>query len=154
MNIRTANIMDIEKIMILEEQVFEIHSKARPDWIGKKPKYYDHIKGIIEGNSGKIFIAENENTIIGHCIVFIREIKNHHIFHDMINIEIEDLCIDEKHRKKGIGKKILEEVKIFAKEKGAKFIELSVWEFNKNAKDFYEHLGMKTRINKMEFRIE
>ena len=154
MVIRTASVVDIEKIMILEKQVFDLHSKARPDWIGKNPLNYDYIKSIIEGNNGIIFVAEDKNEIIGHCIVFIREIKNHHIFHDMTNIEIDDLCIDEKYRQKGIGRRLFEKVKIFAKEKDAKFIELMVWEFNQNAKTFYEHLGMKTRINRMELKVE
>jgi GNAT superfamily N-acetyltransferase len=154
MNIRNANIMDIESILSLEDQVFELHIKARPDWIGKKPLNHDYIKSIIEGNNGKVFLIENNNEIIGHCIIFIYEIKNHHIFHDMINIVIDDLCIKEQYRKKGFGKKLFEEVKIYAKEIGARNIELTVWEFNKNAKLFYEHLGMKTKQIKMELKIE
>ena len=154
MIIRTADLKDIEKILILEEQVFELHLKARPDWICKNPLNYDYIKSIIEGNNGKIFIAEKDHEIIGHCIVFKREIKDHHVLHNMLNIEIDDMCIDEKHRKKGIGKILFEEVKKFAKDNDAKFIELMVWEFNQNAKKFYEHLGMKTRINRMELKIK
>lgn len=155
MNIRTANLVDIEKILFLEEQVFQLHSKKRPDWIDckKRPNNYDFIKNIIESNSGKIFIAEYENEIIGHCIISIREIKNHPMFFDMKNIEIEDLCVDEKYRKKGVGKKLFEEVKMYSKEIGIKYIELSVWEFNKNAITFYENLGMKTRIKRMELKI-
>jgi len=153
MNIRTANLTDIEKILFLENQVFELHSKKRPDWIGKNPLTYDSIKNIIESNNGKIFIAEDNNEIVGHCIINIREIKNHNMFHDMNNIEIDDLCVDEKHRKKGIGKKLFEEVKTYSKENRINFIELMVWEFNENARKFYENMGMKIRINRMEYKI-
>jgi ribosomal protein S18 acetylase RimI-like enzyme len=156
MNIRIANTGDIEKILILEEQILELHSKTRTDWIDskKRPFNYEFLKNCIESNNGQIFIAENENKIIGHCILNINEIKNHNMFYDMLNIEIKDICIDEKYRNKGIGKKIFEKIKEFAKEKDAKFIELSVWEFNQNAIKFYEHLGMKTRLRKMELKIE
>jgi len=153
MNIRTANLTDIEKILFLENQVFELHSKARPDWIGKNPLTYDSIKNTIESNNGKIFIAEDNNEIIGHCIINIREIKNHHMFNDMKNIEIDDLCVDEKYRKKGIGKKLFEEVKTYSKQNGINFIELMVWEFNENARKFYENMGMKVRITRMEYKI-
>jgi len=154
MIIRTANIKDIDKILSLDKQVFELHIKARPDWINKNPQNNDYIKNIIESKNGKIYVAENENEIIGYCIINICESKNHYIKHDMTNIEIENMGIDEKYRKKGIGKKLFEEVKKYAMEINAKFIELSVWEFNQNAKKFYEHMGMKTRINKMELKIE
>jgi ribosomal protein S18 acetylase RimI-like enzyme len=153
MNIRTAGLMDIDKILILEDQIFEIHLQARPDWIGKNPKNYEYKKAVIEGNNGKIFIAEEDNNIIGLCIINIREINNHHMFHDMTNIEIENICIDEKYKKKGIGKKLFEEVKRFAKENNAKNIELSVWEFNKDAIKFYEKMGMKIRTIRMEYKI-
>ena len=154
MIIRIANINDIDKILELEDQIFELHFRARSDWIEKNPKNYEFKKGTIEGNNSKIFLAEENNEIIGFCIINIRETKNHHMYYDMINIEIENICIDEKYKQKGIGKKLFEEVKKIAKEKGAKFIELSVWEFNKNAIEFYEHLEMKTRIRKMELKVE
>jgi len=72
----------------------------------------------------------------------------------MKNIEIDDLCVDEKYRKKGIGKRLFEEVKTYSKENGINFIELMVWEFNENARKFYENMGMKIRINRMEYKIE
>jgi ribosomal protein S18 acetylase RimI-like enzyme len=102
MTIRTANVTDIEKIMLLMNQVFEIHLKARPDWIVKNPMDYDYIKSIIEGNEGK---------------------------------------------------KLFEEVKNYAKEINANFIELMVWDVNQDAKKFYENMGMKTRITRMEYKV-
>jgi ribosomal protein S18 acetylase RimI-like enzyme len=156
MIIRLANIMDIEKILLLEEQVFNFHLKVRPDLFDreKRPFNYEYMKYCIENKNGEIFIAEDDNKIIGHCIVSIREMTDHEAFYDMKNVEIEDLCVDEQYRKKGIGKKLFEEVKKYAKENGIKYIELQVWEFNKNAREFYEHLDMKTRLNIMELIIE
>jgi len=153
MNIREANIMDINKIMDLEDQIFKIHYKARPDWIEKNPRNYEYKKQFIEENNGKIFIAEEDNKIIGLCIFNIRVIKDHQMFFDMVNIEIENICVDEKYRKKGIGKKLLEKVKIYAKENNIKNIELSVWEFNENALKFYKNMGMETRIRRMEYKV-
>ena len=153
MNIRKAIVTDIEKILFLEDQVFEIHLKARPDYVKNKSVNYDYLKKIIEENNKEIFIAEENNEVIGFCIIHIYELKNHPIFHDMINIEIENICVDKNHRKKGTGKRLFEEVKLFAKNNNARFIELTVWEFNQNAKKFYENMGMKIRENRMEYKI-
>jgi ribosomal protein S18 acetylase RimI-like enzyme len=158
MIIRPANITDIDKILVLEEQIFRLHSRARPDWVDETKRLfnYDFMKNCIDSDSGKIFLAEDESSnIIGYCATYIKEIINHQVFRDMRNLEIEDLCIDEKYRGKGIGKKLFEEVVKYGKENGVKFIELSVWEFNQNAKKFYEHLGMKTKTktNRMELNI-
>jgi hypothetical protein len=42
MNIRIVNTGDIEKILILEEQIFELHSKTRNDWIDSKKRPYNY----------------------------------------------------------------------------------------------------------------
>ena len=112
------------------------------------------MKKTIESKTGKIFIAEDDSKIIGYCIVNLKEIKNNQVFLDMINIEIEDIYVDEQYRKKGIGKILFDEAKNYAKEKGVKFIELSVWGFNQNAIKFYEHLGMNIRICRIELKME
>jgi ribosomal protein S18 acetylase RimI-like enzyme len=128
---------------------------GRPDLHDSKknPKNDDFLKMCMEEENCKIFVAEEGNSIIGYCVIQINEIKNHFVFYDMKSIEILDFCVDEKYRKKGIGKQLFETVKKFAKENDANFIELGVWEFNQNAKKFYEHLGMKTRISRMELKV-
>jgi len=74
---------------------------------GKNPLNYDVIKNIIEEDNNKIFFAEKNNTVIGHCILNIQKIKNHNIFKEIINIVIDDLSIDENHRKKVLEEKNL-----------------------------------------------
>jgi ribosomal protein S18 acetylase RimI-like enzyme len=69
-------------------------------------------------------------------------------------IEIDDICIDQRCKKRGIGKLFFEEAKRLAKEINAKFIELMVWEFNQDAIRFYEKMGMETRMKRMEYKIE
>ena len=44
---------------------------------------------------------------------------------------------------KGIGKKLFCETEKIAKENGAKRLDLTVWEFNKDAISFYKSLGMQ-----------
>ena len=153
MNIRLATINDVENIINLLLQIHEIHLKARPDWFKKKTLNFNYIKDIIEAKDGEIFIAEENDIIIGYCIINIRKYKNHEIFEDMENIEISEMCVDEKNRKRGVGKKLFDKVKIYGKEINAKNIELMVWDFNKEAIDFYEKMGMKTRIKRMEYKI-
>ena len=45
-------------------------------------------------------------------------------------------------------------VEIIAKDIGAKRIDLTVWQFNKTAMNFYKSLGMKTQRIVLETRLE
>jgi len=156
MNIRTAKLEDLEKIILLEEQIFNLHAENRSDWIDNSKIGFntENFKSIIENpDKGIIFVAEENNNIIGHCIIVISEIKNHFLMKDMKNITIEDLCIEKEYQKKGVGKKLFNEAVNYGRKINANILELAVWEFNKNAVEFYEHLGMETRLRRMEYKL-
>lgn len=156
MNIRTAKIEDLEKIVLLENKIFKLHAENKPDWIdsskiGFNTEYY---KSIIENSDkGIVFVAEENNNIIGHCIIVINYIINHFLMKDMKNIIIEDLYIESEYQKKGIGKKLFDEAVNYGRKIKANILELAVWNFNKNAVEFYEHLGMTTRLRRMEYKL-
>jgi ribosomal protein S18 acetylase RimI-like enzyme len=156
MNIRTAKPEDLEKIILLENQIFNLHAESRSDWIDSSKIGFntEFFRSIIENpDKGIIFVAEENNNIIGHCIIVISEIKNHFLMKDMKNITIEDLCIEKEYQKKGIGKKLFNEAINYGRKINADILELAVWEFNKKAVEFYEHLGMKTRLRRMEYKL-
>ena len=56
---------------------------------------------------------------------------------------MDALYVEDDFRGKGIGKKLFYETEKIAKENGAKRLDLTVWEFNKDAISFYKSLGMQ-----------
>ena len=56
---------------------------------------------------------------------------------------MEDLCVDDDFRGKGIGSSLFVYAKEKAKEMGAERLDLMVWDFNEDARNFYERMGMK-----------
>jgi len=139
----------------LQNQVFQIHLLARPDMIKPiLPFNQDYFEKILQDESKKFFIYEESDNTLGYCIIQKLEYKDHHIYHDMMIIEISDMCVDEKARGKNIGQKFVNNAKDYAKEIGASRLELTVWGFNKNARQFYEHLGMIERTIRMEMGVD
>lgn len=63
---------------------------------------------------------------------------------------IDDLCVDENLRGGGIGYKIFEHVKNYAKEEHCYNLTLNVWALNEGAKKFYEKCGLKIQKYTME----
>lgn len=58
---------------------------------------------------------------------------------------MDDLCVDESVRGRGIGKKLFLFVSNEAKKRDAERLDLMVWSFNNRALSFYEELGMQTQ---------
>lgn len=153
--IREACIKDFAAIFNLEKQVFDIHLKARPDMIKQKmPFDKDYFETSLSDDNTKIFVYEDSGDVLGYCITKKSVYNNHHLFYDMTILDINDMCIDEKVRGKNIGRRLFNRANEYAKEIGASKIELSVWHFNKDARKFYEKLGMTERISRMEYTVE
>ncbi len=59
------------------------------------------------------------------------------------SLYIDDLCVDERARGKGIGRRLYEYVCAWAKAQGCYDLTLNVWEGNDGARRFYENMGMR-----------
>ena len=69
-------------------------------------------------------------------------------------LNIENICVDKNYQKKGIGKKLYEQLVQLAKERNIDNIELLVWGFNENAINFYKNLGMNIKNLRFEQKID
>ena len=69
----------------------------------------------------------------------------------MKTLYIDDLCVDEKQRGKGVGKALYDHVLMFAKENGCYNVTLNVWAGNDSALKFYQHQGLTMQKYGMEF---
>lgn len=56
---------------------------------------------------------------------------------------IDDLCVDEKYRGQGIGKRLYEYAVSVAKDLECFHLTLNVWHLNDSTLRFYKKLGMK-----------
>lgn len=68
-------------------------------------------------------------------------------------IYIEDLYINPKYRKKGIGKKIIKLILNISKNENIERIDWTCLNWNKNAIDFYKHIGAKLQEERLYFRM-
>ena len=62
---------------------------------------------------------------------------------------IEDIVVDNKHRRKGVVKALYDCLFNLAKRSNIDFIEFNVWSFNTDAIKFYESLGMSVKNMKL-----
>ena len=66
---------------------------------------------------------------------------------------LTDIALAEKYRGQGVGKKLIETVKDWAREKGLNRMELRVAHENTNARGFYEKMGFKDYLHQLSLDI-
>ena len=85
-----------------------------------------------------LFVAEKNKKIIGIALTFFR----YSTWKGKV-LYLEDLIVNGKHRRKGIGKKLFDEVTKFARKKSCVGLSLQVVEWNKIGINFYKKYNMK-----------
>ena len=153
MNIRRAELRDIEGINKLLHQVLTVHHNGRPDLFkGNCTKYTDEeLSHIILDDSRPIFVASDENgSVLGYAFCIFQQHLNDNILTDIKTLYIDDLCVDETLRGQHIGRQLYDAVVTFAKESGCYNVTLNVWSLNEAAMKFYEKCGLKPQKVGME----
>lgn len=154
--VRYAKREELESVNKIRKQVNDVHVQGCSDvfredgWQFIEPFLYTRFD---EENS-EIIVAAIKDEIVGFAVVqyIVRAespfSKERRYFH------IEELGVDENHRRKGIAAAIMDFVKESAKKRGFYRMELDVWEFNDGALAFYESVGFRTFRRYMESYVE
>ena len=105
----------------------------------------EYVKTAMDNDKCIVFVAESENKIVGWTIGFIQsQPTNAPFFREFKRAYLDTIDVIKEERGKGIGKKLIEEVEKWAKEKGLNKVVLEVYKENNNARILYENLGYET----------
>ncbi len=153
MIIRKAVLSDYEGAAALEQAVYLLHYNNRKDFLRyrteplPRDRYAEQLEHTI------YLVAEAEGRLLGQAIAYTRGYKDHPVFNDMEWLEIDDISVLPEAQGKGVGTALFEAMKQEALDRGLHHMELTVWAFNEKARGFYEKLGMRSRIDRMEIEI-
>ncbi len=152
MIIRRAKVSDIDGINRLLRQVLDIHHNGRPDLFKSGAKKYtdEELAAIIGDDKSPIFVAVDDENLLGYAFCKLTEIKDNNILTDILSLYIDDICVDESARGRHIGAALYSYVLSFAKEQGCYNITLNVWSCNEAAMKFYEKCGLVPQKTVME----
>lgn len=144
MIIRRAENKDISQLLEILKQVESVHQKGRPDLFKKDGVKYtsDDLIKLVSDDTHPIFVASEGEKILGYGFCVLEEYKSSSFMVDRKSIYIDDICVDENSRRMGVGSRIFEYIKNYAKSIGCYNITLNVWKCNRAAEKFYESLGM------------
>ena len=129
MEVRKVKLEDIDRVF----ELLNILYSGKIQYDGFKKRY---IKKLGENKVFNIVAVEN-NQIIGVLTSELHE-KLHR---NNLELFIEDLIVDEKKRSKGIGTALLNEAIIFARKNHCEVVELTSYNDNDKAHEFYQKNG-------------
>lgn len=123
MFIRKMTVDDIDRILVLEEQLFTSSSWTLADFI------YE----IVDNQFSYNYVLENDGLIIGYAGLWIMYEQS----------QITTIGIDLQYQGQGLGKKLMNEMIALAIEAGCTTMSLEVRISNVKAIQLYESVGFK-----------
>jgi len=136
------------------EDAAEIHSLASElaETVGDSPSEEEAIMArleeLLDEPRARVLVAENEAGIVGGVSFWIKP----DLAHGDTVVEVPMLVVAEDHRRSGVGKLLMEEVRSVASDNGASQIELVAIRSNVMAREFYRSLGyVEADVVSLEF---
>ena len=156
MLIRRAVISDIPDILRLLVQVCNVHQAIRPEIFKRDGVKYTEsdLCELLQDESRPVWCALDGERFLGYCFCQWQEYHDSSVSTDRRELYIDDLCVDEAVRGRGVATALFRHVTEAARASGTDFITLNVWRGNDSALRFYEKMGMTPRKTTLELRLE
>jgi ribosomal protein S18 acetylase RimI-like enzyme len=133
MSAREATAGDGEKIHALAGELAGAVGDTPPDLEAVRAR----LSELLEEPRARVLVAEDDDAVVGAASFWIKP----DLAHGDTVIEVPMLVVAEDHRREGVGKLLMEEIRKLATEHDAGIIELVATGDNKPAREFYRSLG-------------
>lgn len=133
-----------KSIIQMSKKLDALHIKNRPDIFNDVSMLDNFMLYLEYFFKDTIFVAIKDNYVVG--MVVGEKLGN-------ICYLIKDIFVEEEYRHIGIGKRLIEAIENYARKKDYERIILNCYEFNKNAKGFYENEGFNTYVSTYEKKL-
>lgn len=153
MRIREATPADYEALCALFQEADAQHREHLPHLFRPPPgpaRDREHVLGLISAESAALLVAEDGGELVGLVNVWVRETPDIPILVPHRFAVVDDLVVRSSHRRRGIGRALLERAHGWARAQGAVRIQLTVYEFNEEAMAFYRALGYQPLLRRLE----
>ncbi len=150
--IRKAVPGELEKLYAIFSLTDSLHRKAHPEIFREASDpadIKDYLLSRVQSDDDVVFVTEEQGEIIGAVIASIRQSPEYSLLIPRHFVGVENLVVKEAYRQQGVGLALMERIHLWASERGIKQFELTVWDFNEAALEFYKKLGYKMLHHRM-----
>jgi ribosomal protein S18 acetylase RimI-like enzyme len=157
LNIRPAVIAEYERLAVLWKGVEYLHHQGFPH-IFRNPddewSTRSAVASLIVGPGSAILLAETNTEIAGFVALRVYRVEQRPGMRRTSFVIIENMAVAPLHRRRGIGRALLEAAEDWTAQRGIAVLQLFVWEFNDAAVRFYESEGFVTELRGMTRRLK
>jgi ribosomal protein S18 acetylase RimI-like enzyme len=129
----------------LLREVDDLHATLAPEYFRSAPRSEDEWSRLMEEDNGAVFVAEPPaaDGAVALLVARIYDTPDNPAMVQRRRLHIETVVVCYKHRRQGIGRRLMEEAVAWGRGHGAVEVVLTTWVGNAAAEAFYERLGYR-----------
>jgi diamine N-acetyltransferase len=155
--IRDAEVRDYTQVNGIAAEYQAEHADALPDVFALTKNVLGRpwFNSFIGSADKAVRVAETpEGEIAAFAMIETKRSMPYAAFVPRKDAVIYELGVASQFRRQGVGSRLLADCREWAKARGADSLELTVFEFNRRAIDFYESAGMETLSRTMRIGLD
>jgi len=150
--IRPARVWDLDEIMRLYEQLLTLHERLDPrlaldqDGIAA---LREHLRNVLDSDHERVLVAEAPDGVGLVGFVIGRLAQNPPVFRQPYYGYITDICVDERWRRRGIGRALFEALRQWFREQGLRTMQVNVAACNPVSQAFWRAMGFTDFLDRL-----
>jgi len=148
--IRPARTGDVDAVVGLWLQLAKTHERLDERFkLVEKPEviWRNHILSVMENPDCRVVVAVEDGVVVGFANGSVG--KRPPFFAERIHGDINDLYVDESHRRRGIGTRLVESLLQWFRARGITSYQAQFYTRNKAAKAFWSRIGFQGSMHKV-----
>jgi GNAT superfamily N-acetyltransferase len=147
--VRQAGLRDYEELCALFDQLDELHREARPDLFQPFPppaRTREQVAHWLAQAESTVLVAQSEEGVVGLAVLLTRVPSGFAGAVPRKVIEVDKLVVRADRR---VGRRLLAAAVEWSRQRRATHVEVSVHDFNRGAKRFYENFGFLSSVDRL-----
>ena len=151
MTVRPATVADHVALAELNAVVQQMHHDVSPEWF-KPPEpaaAIDFFREALRSDALRTFVAEVDGVVRGYALARLQQRPETPLTYGGLVVELDQISVDPAYRGRGLGRQLIYQVRSLAIDVRATHMQLTVWEFNRHAREVFERAGFTPPTTRM-----
>jgi ribosomal protein S18 acetylase RimI-like enzyme len=145
LRVRRARRDDWADVRDLFREADDLHAKLAPDYFRSAPRDDAEWQRLLDEDNGAVFVGLPAETggAVAVLVARIYDTPDNPMMVPRRRLHVETVVVCCKHRRRGIGRRLMDDAAAWGRSHGAVEVVLTTWVGNAVAEAFYERLGYR-----------